>query len=104
MSVELIYFEGCPNVEAARKNLEAALKGAGKNTEWQEWEQNNPAAPGYVKQYGSPTILVDGKDIAGGPDDCCSQGNCRIYPDGTGIPKQEMILKALETASCCASS
>jgi hypothetical protein len=96
MNVELIYFNGCPNVEATRKNIEIALKNAGAETTWQEWEQSDPAAPDYTKQYGSPTVLVDGKDVAGGPGDCCARGNCRLYPDGTGIPKPEMIQQALE--------
>lgn len=95
MNIELIYFKGCPNVEPTRANLKAALKKIDGVAKWQEWEQNNPDAPAYVKGYGSPTILVEGQDIAGGPGDCCARGNCRIYPDGTGTPTQEMILKAL---------
>ncbi|MBI1215482.1 MAG: hypothetical protein GC185_06665 [Alphaproteobacteria bacterium] len=94
MKTELIYFEGCPNAAFARENLRKALD-AGDGAEWTEWEQSDENAPDYVRQYGSPTILVDGKDIAGGPSDCCAAHSCRLYEGG--VPSVDMIRKALGT-------
>lgn len=63
--IELIFFEGCPHAELARVNLRAALDRSGVQTAWQEWDQLDPGSPEHVRQYGSPTILVDGRDVAG---------------------------------------
>ncbi len=99
MKIELIYFDGCPNVGLAREHIKQAFTAIGIDEQWQEWEQGNPDAPDYVQQYGSPTILVDGKDIAGGPGDCCAPNSCRIY-EGGNAPSVEMIKTAIG-ARCC---
>ena len=99
MKIELIYFDGCPNADPARENLKKAFVAAGIEEPWGEWEQNNPDAPDYVQQYGSPTILVDGKDIAGGPGECCAPNSCRIYEDGNA-PSVERIKAALGKGRC----
>ena len=96
MNIELIYFKGCPNVQAARNNIKAVIDALGVNCTVQEWNQNDDNAPDYAKKYGSPTILVNGEDIAGGPSDCCAKGNCRIYSDMTGVPSAKLIKAALE--------
>lgn len=96
--VELIYDADCPNVAAARKQLRDALGEVGVASQWQEWDRNDPSSPPHTRQYGSPTILVDGKDVAGAPPsndaDCC-----RIYQDESGamqrVPSEETIVSAL---------
>ena len=65
MTIELIYFEGCPNAEAARTNLRAALTSLGKRPEWTEWDLTSPSSPDHVRAFGSPTILVNGTDVTG---------------------------------------
>jgi len=98
MKIELIYFDGCPKVDSARANLKQAFETIGIKGQWQEWEQNNPEAPDYAQRFGSPSILVNGKDIANGPDDCCAPNSCRVYEGGT--PSVEFIVSALKT-DCC---
>lgn len=98
MKIELVYFEGCPNAEPARRNLKKAFEAAGIEAQWTEWDQKDKAAPDYVRQYGSPTILVNGKDIMGGPGDCCAPDSCRIYEGGA--PSVEKIREALEKRCC----
>ena len=95
MKIELIYFDGCPNADKARKNLKKAFEEGGIDAGWTEWEQKNPKAPAYVRQYGSPTILVDGKDIAGMPDGSGAP-SCRLY-DG-GAPSVALIKSRLSAA------
>ena len=63
--VELVYFSGCPNAAAARANLEAALSRAGVPRRWREWDLEDPATPRRASEYGSPTVLVDGRDVTG---------------------------------------
>jgi len=98
MKIELIYFDGCPNADKARENIRKAFAAAGIDMGWTEWEQSNPEAPEHVHQYGSPTILVNGKDVAGGPGDCCAPNSCRIY-DG-GAPSVALIQSKLDKRCC----
>ena len=93
MKIELIYFDGCPNADKARENLRAAFAAAGMNEGWTEWEQNNPEAPEYVHQYGSPTILINGKDVADGAGDDGAP-SCRLYSGGA--PSVALIQSRLD--------
>lgn len=88
-SVELIYFPGCPNIESARANLRTALSAKGLPTEWREWNQLDASAPARVKQYGSPTVLVDDEDVAGA--ESVAAMACRA----SGAPSADQILRAL---------
>jgi len=88
--VELVYFEGCPNVERARSNLRTALVIAGQPPVWKEWEGGDPAAPPEVRHLPSPTVLVDGRDVTG--EDAGGAGaSCRAL----GAPSVELIRAAL---------
>jgi len=96
-TVEFIYDRDCPNVEAARAALREALRALRRTTVWQEWDRADKNVPDYVRAWGSPTILVDGKDIAGmAPGDASA---CRIYRNEQGktrgVPDSATILSAL---------
>lgn len=99
MSVELIYDRDCPNVLAARANLVKALAASGQEARWTEWDCSAPDSPSHVRGYGSPTILVDNKDVAGSH---ASEGNpsCRLYRNVAGrfagMPSVEQITAALD--------
>ncbi|MFI5323348.1 MAG: hypothetical protein ACHQ6U_07415 [Thermodesulfobacteriota bacterium] len=98
MKIELVYDSGCPNVERARENLRLALEQAGMETGWQEWERGAPDMPSHLRHYGSPTILVNGKDIIANMPDSQSE-SCRLYLDMNGqlqgVPPVEAIVKAI---------
>jgi len=96
MIIELIYFDGCPNEDAARKNIKNICKKSEQSIEFKEWEQSNEDLPEYAKGYGSPTVLVNGKDIVGEEPNGCEHGGCRIYSGMTGIPSIEIIEEAIE--------
>ena len=94
MRVELIYDTGCPNVQRARKAMLVGFSRAGLQPSWNEWDRKSPESPGYVREYGSPTILVDGRDVAGvAPSNGGS--SCRLYRNGSGsfqgAPSAELI-------------
>lgn len=97
LSVELIYDNDCPNVEDARAQLRAALGQLELPLRWREWDRTDPQSPPHARRYGSPTVLVDGRDVAGSEpsDEPC----CRIYSAmsgrGGGVPPLELITKAL---------
>lgn len=100
--VELIYDTDCPNVKDARAQLLRAFAGAGLPARWQEWERNSQESPSYVRGYGSPTVLVNGRDVAGvSPSDRADC--CRLYLDKAGglkgAPAVETIVLALSVAN-----
>ena len=96
MNVELIYDQSCPNVEATRVALLRAFAKLGRPPRWTEWERSAPDSPAYARTHGSPTILVDGQDIA---RDKPSGESCRVYLGamGTlgGVPPLDKIVDAL---------
>ena len=98
MKVALLYFKGCPNISMARKNLNEAFAKADIPAQWDEIDLNEPNTPKELKGYGSPTILVDGKDVTG----TVPRGeslSCRTYYTAnggiTGAPDVEIIVKAI---------
>ncbi len=93
--VELLYFAGCPNVAPARVQLQQTLIVAGLPARWSEHDVSADDAPLHTRGYGSPTILVNGRDVSGGSP---VEGTaCRLYPGSEvpGVPSQAAILAAL---------
>jgi len=102
IKVELIYDPDCPNVSKARAQLLCAFAESGLRPRWSEWDRGDPASPAYVRGYGSPTVLVEGKDVAGAePSDGISC--CRLYADPSGafdgVPSVRLIASALRAGN-----
>lgn len=78
--IELLWWEGCPSTEPALAQLREALEDLGiENAEVRKREIRTDAdaqAAGFV---GSPTILVDGIDVAGASPSEPAALNCRVY-------------------------
>jgi hypothetical protein len=64
MKVEFIYDPDCPNVAEARAHLLRAFAEAGISPRWVEWSRDSAEAPVYARAFGSPTLLVNGHDVA----------------------------------------
>ena len=100
--VELVYDSDCPNVTATRAALLQAFAQAGLPASWTEWNRKSPDSPESVRAYGSPTILVDGADVAGA-EPGAGADHCRVYVDREnrfrGVPPVEGIAAALMTAN-----
>ncbi len=96
--VELIYDSDCPNIRHATKALLRAFSEAGLQPSWMEWDRKSPDSPAYARRYGSPTVLVNGRDVTGVPPTEDSD-SCRIYDHGTGdlrgAPPINVIASAL---------
>ena len=96
--IDLIFDADCPNAGQARINLRRALEMAGLPGRWREWVRTDVATPNDLRRFGSPTILVGGKDIAGA-EPLDGTGACRIYQDENlqrrGAPSVSMIFAAL---------
>ena len=102
MRVELIYDTDCPNVAETRANLLQAFAAARIEAKWTEWERSSPSSPAYAAGFGSPTLLVDGRDIAGekqGEHTSC----CRLYASAegrySGAPSVELMKTSLAPAT-----
>ncbi len=80
--VELIYDADCPNVAEARRALLEGFAQAGLPPVWTEWDRRAPESPPHVRPYGSPTILVDGRDV-GGWNPTATSESCRVYCEET---------------------
>lgn len=81
--VQLLFFAECPHIDAARTQLRKAFEAVGVEPSWTEHDVTLPDAPAELKGYGSPTILVDGRDVMGAPPGDGSA--CRLYV-GTEVP------------------
>lgn len=95
--VELVYDGECPNVSETRTQLLRAFAEMKLEPDWVEWRSDASDSPAHVRGFGSPTVLVDGIDVAGAGQEAASC--CRLYPreDGSmrGAPSVETIARAL---------
>lgn len=100
-TVELVYDRDCPNLESARAQLLKAFSHAGMTPHWSEYVIGDPAVPQHARGYGSPTILVDGRDVSGGFP--AGEDSCRLYVDEQGrfsrVPAVHEIATALANRS-----
>ncbi|MBU0518835.1 DUF2703 domain-containing protein [bacterium] len=64
MKIELVCAPGCGGARLARENLDAALKMLDFDLHWSEVNLDSAALQEFYRQFGSPTILIDGSDIA----------------------------------------
>lgn len=105
MKVEFIYDADCPNVALARRRLIRAFASLGIAPQWQEWDRGATGSPAHVRGFASPTLLVDGRDVAPGTA-LAGSGACRVYTDESGrlsgVPALENITAALSIAETTA--
>ena len=101
--VELVYDADCPNVEPARAAIREALSAVGAREEWQEWNRSAPETPEALRRFGSPTVLVSGRDVGGDDGAGADANSCRIYADVSGrvsgAPSTQLILAAITAES-----
>ena len=99
MRVQLLYFEGCPHVDATRRVLRRALEVAGVGeVVVEEIDVEAPSTPAHFRDWGSPTILIDGVDVVG--ERVPSGRSCRLYRDTgqAGVPSENVIEEQLRRA------
>jgi hypothetical protein len=87
MKIQLLHFEGCPNVDAARAALRQALAAEKLDAPVEEIDVEGADAPEWARGWGSPTILIEGQDVLGQTQSGSSC--CRLYADGA--PSVEAI-------------
>ncbi len=80
MKIHLLHFQGCPNVDAARSALRDALAAEKLALPVEEIDIERADAPEWARGWGSPTILVDGRDVTG--QERANGSSCRLYAGG----------------------
>lgn len=101
MELTIRYFDGCPNWQTARERLDEALRdlGAPRDIGLELVTTEDEAT--RLSFRGSPTILVDGRDLFD-PGDAPVGLSCRVYvtPEGfAGTPTAAQLREALAAAS-----
>jgi hypothetical protein len=93
------YFEGCPNAPATLDNLRKAGEELGiPETHIELLEVPDPAQAEEHRFQGSPTILVNGKDITTDQVPAGFSYTCRVYSfegERTGVIPKEYIREKL---------
>jgi hypothetical protein len=105
--VELLWWEGCPSTERALADLRAALGEAGLDPDAVRMREIETDAEAAAAAFpGSPTILIDGADVAPTPDGEPVGLTCRIYRRRDGrispTPDPEDVREALRRAASTA--
>lgn len=97
--IELVFDRDCPHVPRARDRLRQAITRPGLEASWTELRDDTDRPP-HALGYGSPTILVHGRDVTGAPAE--SGACCRVHHDDAGAtdgaPSVETIARALQAA------
>ncbi len=94
--VQFLSFPGCPLESRARTELEKALAECGLN----RYENINVMAEQTaeeLKSWGSPTILVNGRDVTG--HESGDGVGCRVYGGDLGVPDTETIVEFLRRST-----
>jgi glutaredoxin len=102
--LELLWWAGCPSTERALSELREALQDVGLgDVEVRTREIETDADADSSGFRGSPTILIDGIDMAGASDDEETGLGCRVYRrrDGriTPTPDPQDLREALRQAA-----
>ena len=99
MTVEFLFWEGCPSTPEARELLEDVLRKHDAAAEIRMREVTTREEAAELRFPGSPTIRIDGRDVDPTGADQPPSLTCRIYhlPDGrvSPIPSRELLEEAL---------
>jgi len=102
--VEFLYLDDCPSHERALALLHEVMAEEQIQAPVEIVEVKTEAEAEQYKFYGSPTIRIDGGDIAPLPEDSTHPSlTCRAYRRADGrispLPPRELIVAALRRAS-----
>ena len=102
MTIELLYFDGCPNHEALLPRLRETVADADISAEVELRRITDDDAAQRERFLGSPTVRVDGHDVEPGAERRTDFGmKCRLYGTADGLfgqPEEDWISAALHHA------
>jgi hypothetical protein len=97
--VEVLYVTECPSRVAAVKLLKDILVAEGVAAEIHEVLVKDIGMASELRFCGSPTIRINGRDVAGESQKIQSFAlSCRLYPGSKqlGLPSAEVIHRAVQ--------
>lgn len=101
MEIQLLWFEGCPNHQAARELLGEVMAEKGIADGIESIEVSDSETGERVRFPGSPTIRINGVDVEPTYEDPGDYTpRCRVYLTESGfkgVPERSWIEAALET-------
>ena len=92
--IEIQHFEGCPNSPKLIERVKEAISLSNIEIEYNEVLVESNEKAKEVGFRGSPTLLINGKDLEDLPAPANPALTCRYYPGG--LPTIEQIKKALD--------
>lgn len=104
MKIEFLFYRECPSHDVALDRLRQVMAEEGIEAEVAVIEVETEAQAQQWRFTGSPTILIDGRDIDPPPPEAYYALTCRAYhlADEGGrispLPSAEMIRRALRAA------
>lgn len=87
--IKFQHFNGCPNGDSLFNNLKSAMIGFEDKIEFENIIIDTPELAKLHKFRGSPTILINNKDIENMIEPLNPNLSCRYYPNG--LPSMEFI-------------
>jgi hypothetical protein len=94
MRIEVLYVPGCPNYESAVERIEKVLVSESLRADIQGISVNSDAEAKVLRFPGSPTIRINGNDVEPNEAQAPSLA-CRLYPNRSGVPSEQMLRDAL---------
>lgn len=94
---ELVYFEGCPTVQVLQRNAEQAIVALGAGWRLSMVNQETLPPDDLRRGYGSPSVLLDGREVFGEPTPSSTEMSCRVYAGG--VPDAAEMVRALRRAA-----
>ena len=102
MTVELLWWDGCPSHPEALADLERVLREEGVAAEVTQVEIEDDEQARSERFPGSPTIRIDGRDIVAPGDGEPYSLTCRVYRTRDGrisaVPDPEDVRDAVRRA------
>jgi hypothetical protein len=99
VKIEVLYISDCPHYPAALAELKRVLAVEKISAPISEVLVANSRMAAAMKFRGSPTIRINGRDIAGESQVQDFSVSCRLYPgEKLGVPPAEMIHRAVREA------
>ena len=93
IKIEIQHFHGCPNSEEMIKRVKEAIVGFEDIVEYNELLVETNELAEKINFRGSPTVLINGKDIEGREEPESASLNCRVYEKG--LPEVEEIRRRI---------